>query len=123
MTKQSRVLSALILSSLILFTLAFGVAPWSSSAQTEDSQKPPQTQFVPGHVLVRFRPGTSLAAQGSLKRQALPLRSLKGKWISAELQEAPGLGMVEGLRLGIVPPEETAEAIENLPNGSERHPE
>jgi uncharacterized repeat protein (TIGR01451 family) len=111
---KRRVLAALIFCSLMLCTLAFGVAPWSSSAQTEDTAKPPKAQFVPGHVLVRFRPGTSLAAQGSLKRQALTLRSLKGRQIPAELQEAPGLGMVEGLRLGVVPPEETAEAIEAL---------
>jgi subtilisin family serine protease len=79
---------------------------------TDGSKEVPRAEFVPGSVLVRFRPGTALAARTAQKRAALTVRSTGGRQIPAEVREADGLEIVEGLRVAHVAPGDTLEAVE-----------
>ncbi|MDQ5836669.1 MAG: S8 family serine peptidase, partial [Acidobacteriota bacterium] len=111
---RRELLAALILISLLLSFVPLHAstrARAAAAAQQDDSQKPPKIEFVPGNVLVRFRPGSALAAGA---RAPLTLRSTGGRQIPAEADEAEGLQIVEGLRVARVAPEETLAAVEAL---------
>src|SRR5438045_1242448 len=110
-------LTALILSSLLVCTfapLATPAAQEPSRPQPQEPSKASKVEFVPGTVLVRFRLGTALASRGDSEGASLALRALGGRQIPAEVQEAEGLEIVEGLRVARVAPEDTLEAVEAL---------
>src|ERR1043165_4864859 len=95
---RKELLVTLILISLLLSFVPLHAATRAraaAAARQDDSQKPSKIEFVPGNVLVRFRPGSALAAGARAPRT---LRSTGGRQIPAEADEAEGLEIVEGLR-------------------------
>jgi uncharacterized repeat protein (TIGR01451 family) len=101
--------------------LAVGVSPLGSRAQTEQQTVIPATdkqpEFVPGHVLVRFRPGAATAG-ATASRKSAPARvaavSTEGREIPLTVENFGGSDVVEGLRLARVAPEDTLAAVEAL---------
>jgi uncharacterized repeat protein (TIGR01451 family) len=101
--------------------LVAGVSPLGSHAQTEQQSFIPATdkqpEFVPGHVLVRFRPGAA-AAGATASRKSAPARvaaiSTEGREIPLTVENFGGSDVVEGLRLARVAPEDTLAAVEAL---------
>src|SRR5919197_2200980 len=112
---RRRLLVTLVFTSLLLpaATHTATRARAAASVPRADSTKPPGGDFVPGNVLVRFRPGAALAARGAPRRARLTLRRAPGgREIPAEVQEDEGLEIVEGLRVARVAPGDTLEAVE-----------
>jgi subtilisin family serine protease len=101
--------------------LVIGVSPLGSHAQTGQQPVIPatdkQAEFVPGHVLVRFRPGAATAG-ATASRKSAPARvaavSTEGREIPLTVENFGGSDMVEGLRLARVAPEDTLAAVEAL---------
>ena len=110
-----------ILSGLLALLLVFSAftAPLTSRAQTSNglSAVAParKAEFVPGNVLVRFRPGSEMlsAARGARRAHAA-LPTEDGREIAAQVEDFAGGEIVEGLRLVEVAPEETLDAVKAL---------
>jgi Tol biopolymer transport system component/subtilisin family serine protease len=114
---RKELLVILILISLLLPAASTGATARARAAAItpqDDAQKSSQIDFVPGNVLVRFRPGSALAERGAGVRALLALRAPGGREIPAEAVEAEGFQAVEGLRVAHVAPEDTLEAVAAL---------
>jgi subtilisin family serine protease len=83
----------------------------ASQAQADGADAPPTAEFVPGQLLVRFRPGAALAARSARGRETVTLRDFGGRQMAAEVEDEEGFGIVEGLRLVRVAPEDTLKAV------------
>ncbi|HZT59067.1 MAG TPA: S8 family serine peptidase [Pyrinomonadaceae bacterium] len=106
---------------LSLTLLAVGVSPIGSRAQAGGQAAPSttdkQAEFVPGHVLVRFRPGAAAASATNSKKSVaarVAALSTAGREIPLTVENFDGSQMVEGLRLARVAPEDTLAAVEAL---------
>jgi subtilisin family serine protease len=111
---KRNLLSALILCSLLLCASASRFTPrasGASQAQAESRDVRPKAEFVPGQVLVRFRPGAALAARSARGSERVLLPGFGGRQMAAEVEDEEGFGIVEGLRLARVAPEDTLEAV------------
>jgi subtilisin family serine protease len=100
---------------------AAGTFPLGAGAQTDrtgSAPEGPQAAFVPGQVLVRFRPGAAAAA-ATLSTRAVPTRfamalPTEGREIPMTVESFGGSDIVEGLRLARVAPADTLEAVKAL---------
>src|SRR5216683_2229542 len=67
-------------------------------------------EFVPGHVLVRYKSETTAKAQ----QRALTELSVEGRSLPVQIERFGGSEMIEGLRLAHVAEEDTMSAITAL---------
>jgi uncharacterized repeat protein (TIGR01451 family) len=108
------IVSALLVAAVLL--PAVNLLPDAAHAQNEQSALPPvaakqQGEFVPGELLVRFRPGETVAkAKGKTQLSVLS----GGRSLSVEINSFGGSELVEGLKLARVSPERTLDAIKSL---------
>lgn len=102
-----------ILLALPLIPLARASSQGSSGA-AQRKAKLSEAEFVPGEVLVRFRPGSAVVAKSDRLSRMLPLRLQDGREIPVEVTSFGGSELVEGLRLARVPAEDTLRAVERL---------
>ena len=86
------------------------------SAQVEQPEAPrvvpPRAEFVPGEVLVRFRPGASPLAASVKAPTRLQLSAPEGAQLATDVSDFGGSELVSGLRLVRVAPEATLKAVE-----------
>jgi len=107
-----------ILSTLLVAVVLVSVVPLhrlAAHAQNQQTRLPAAHQkhaeFVPGELLVRFRPGETLAkTKSTFQLSALSA----GRSLRVEMNSFGGSDLVEGLRLGRVAPEATLDAIKAL---------
>jgi len=111
-TKSIKAPLAWLFSVLLVLIGFLAVAlPPSSSAiqQNTPSQKRSRSEFVPGHVLVRYR------GERTAKRKTLQtLTAADGRQLAIELERFEGSDIVPGLRLAHVAAADTLVAIEAL---------
>ena len=104
-------------ASVVALALLLGVAivayllP-SARAQNQPSITPKKAEFVPGELLVRFRPGTASARTKA--RTSLSLSTSTGRTISIQVNHFGGSDLVDGLMLAQVAPDDAPAAIAAL---------
>lgn len=90
--------------------------PRNATAQNEQlanlTPRDKGAEFVPGELLVRFRPGTAGARNKS--RTSLSISASTGRNLRVEVNHFGGSDLVDGLRLARVAPDDTLEAIKAL---------
>ena len=114
-------LLALVFTGLFLFAIV--ALPPSSRATRVISQtraisrtsrsasgKRPRPEFVPGHVLVRYKDEVTAKRQ----QKAMTALSIKDRSIPIEIERFDAADMIAGLRLGHVAPDDTMTAIQAL---------
>ena len=107
----------IVLALLVAVVLVPAVAllRFAAHAQNQQSALPTspkkQAEFVPGEVLVRFRPGEIVAkTKGKMQLSMLS----DGRSLRVEINSFGGSDLIPGLRLARVAPEATLEAIKAL---------
>src|SRR5687768_13878714 len=112
--------SSVRLTLLLLPAVALLVLSYVSSAQLQSSdfatsgEGPAKAEFVPGHVLVRFRSDSAMKAASASKSAMLSMQADDGRSIVASVERFGGSELVEGLRLARVPAEDTLRAVESF---------
>ena len=90
--------------------------PRNATAQNEPiattTPRDKSAEFVPGELLVRFRPGTAGARNKS--RTSLSIAASAGRNLRVEVNHFGGSDIVDGLMLARVAPDDTLEAIKAL---------
>src|SRR6266542_2692207 len=119
----------LAISSLVLLMLLAAVLPSRSNATRQSSlsqniaisEKRKRPEFVPGQVLVRFKPNRAFEGQVLLSRaseaaaKAVPdLAAQPVEQIPITVDRFEGSNLVDGLRMARMPPDETLKAIAAL---------
>jgi subtilisin family serine protease len=84
----------------------------SARAQNQPSITPKKAEFVPGELLVRFRPGTASARNKA--RASLSVSTSTGRTLNVQVVHFGGSDLVEGLMLARVAPDDTLAAISAL---------
>ena len=107
----------IVLALLVMAALVPAVALLRHAAHAQNQQSsvpaPPRKQgeFVPGELLVRFRPGQTVAKT----KGTIQLSMLSGvRSVRVDINSFGGSDLVEGLRLARVAPERTLDAIKAL---------
>ena len=107
----------IVLALLVVVVLIPAVALLRHSTHAQNQQSPlpaapkKQAEFVPGELLVRFRPGQTVAkTKGTIQLSMFS----GGRSLRVEINSFGGSDLVEGLRLARVSPEATLEAIKAL---------
>lgn len=105
-------MAALIFAAVtILSCFSYYVRAQDKSAEVlRSGSQSRKSEFVPGELLVRFRPGSGLARnkEGSRANLLLPV---EGRNITAQIERFGGSDLVEGLMLVRVPPADSLAAI------------
>ena len=117
-TLKARVIPCKVIISALLVTTVLGPAAFLlrpvAHAQNQQSTRPAaprKAEFVPGELLVRFRPGETVAkTKGKIQLSMLS----RGRNLPVEINSFGGSDLVEGLRLARVSPDATLEAIKAL---------
>jgi subtilisin family serine protease len=110
--KSSSAPLALLFSILLVLALFLAVALTPSSSAVQQgtpSQKRSRSEFVPGHVLVRYR-----TERTATRKTAQALFAADGHQLSIQLERFEGADIVPGLRLAHVAATDTMAAIEAL---------
>ena len=84
----------------------------SARAQNQPSITPQKAEFVPGELLVRFRPGTASARNKA--RTSLSVSTPTGRILNIQVNHFGGSDLVDGLMLARVAPDDTLAAISAL---------
>src|SRR6185503_8082794 len=107
-----------IVATLLVAVVLGSVVPLhrlAAHAQDQQTRLPAahqkQAEFVPGELLVRFRPGETLAKTKSTFQLSV---LSAGRSLRVEINSFGGSDLVESLRLGRVAPEATLDAIKAL---------
>lgn len=116
--KRRAIPGIVITSALLLVAVVLSFIPLprlAAHAQNQQSALPAanakQAEFVPGEVLVRFRPGETVAkTKGTTHLSMLS----GGRTLRVEINSFGGSDLVDGLRLARVSPETTFEVIKAL---------
>jgi subtilisin family serine protease len=111
---RSRILTCLLAFTPLLATLPGAGASAQAGEPPASSSSSSRAEFVPGEVLARFRPGSSLADASVTRPARLAARSPEGQELSLEVDTFDGSELVKGLRLIRVAPEDTFKAVEAL---------
>ena len=116
---KGRIIPAKVIVSTLLIALVmvsiYVLLRFAAHAQNQDTDLPAshrkQGEFVPGELLVRFRPGATVANT----KATVHLQMLSGgRSLRVEVNAFGGSDLVEGLRLARVAPETTLDAIKAL---------
>lgn len=116
-TLKGRVIPGKFIVSALLVVLVSVVAllRFTAHAQNQETALPvpqkKQAEFFPGELLVRFRPGETMA-KTKATRQLSMLSG--GRSFGVEVKSFGGSDLVEGLRVARVSPEMTLDAIKAL---------
>ena len=117
MLKLSLALRFTIVSALLVAVVLVPVVnlPRAAHAQNQQSALPAvpgkQAEFVPGELLVRFRPGETVAnTKGTTQLSMLS----GGRSLRVEINSFGGSDLLEGLKLARVSPERMLDAIKAL---------
>ena len=113
-TRRGLAIALAVLPLLAVLPGARSLAQSAGGGASRVKEKAAQAEFVPGEVLVRFRPGAALAAETRTAPRGLALRSRRGRQIAAEVRDFDGSEIVKNLRMARVAPEDTLEAVEAL---------
>jgi uncharacterized repeat protein (TIGR01451 family) len=117
-TQKRHVKPVKVIISVLLVAVVLGPAVallrLTTHAQNQQSDLPAaprKAEFVPGELLVRFRPGQTVAkTRGRIQLSMLS----SGRGLPVEINSFGGSDLVEGLRLARVSPETTFDAIRAL---------
>ena len=111
LTRYLSVSTAITVALLLSFVIVAYVLP-GATAQNQAQIIPQKAEFVPGELLVRFRPGTASARNKT--RTLVSISTLTGRTLRVELNHFGGSDLVEGLMLARVAPEDTLAATSAL---------
>ncbi len=114
--RKSVIPAKVVVSVLLLAVVSMtALVRFAAHAQNQQTALPPahakQAEFVPGELLVRFRPGQTVAKT----KAAMQLSMVSGgRSFPVQVNSFGGSDLVEGLRLARVSPELTLDAIKAL---------
>ena len=101
-----------LFSILALIAVAYLLPGTRAQNQPVTPVREKKPDFVPGELLVRFRPGTAAARNKS--KASLNLAIAAGRTVNVEVNHFGGSELVDGLRLARVAPEDTLGALKAL---------
>ena len=104
--------STVVTVALLLGFVTLAYLLPGARAQNQTPITPKKAEFVPGELLVRFRPGTASARLKT--RTALSVSTQTGRTLRVEVNHFGGSELVAGLMLARVAPEDTLAAIDAL---------
>ena len=113
--RQNRLRLLVLALGALFVTSAWPLIPQAKLQSSDQQNTRPKTykpEFVPGEILVRFRPETLKARSQTAKTEMLVQGD--GREISVQVEQLDGVDVVEGLRMARVAPEETLQAISAL---------
>jgi uncharacterized repeat protein (TIGR01451 family) len=104
--------SVALLSIFALVSVAYLLPNTRAQNQVITATREKKPDFVPGELLVRFRPGTAAARNKS--RTSINVATVAGRTVDVEVNHFGGSDLVDGLRLARVAPEDTPAALTAL---------
>ncbi|HEX5873241.1 MAG TPA: S8 family serine peptidase [Pyrinomonadaceae bacterium] len=101
-----------LLSIFALISVAYLLPKTRAQNQVITASREKKPDFVPGELLVRFRPGSAAARNKS--RTSVNLSMANGRNLPVEVNHFGGSEILEGLMLARVPAEDTLAAVKAL---------